>query len=166
MNDVILETERLILRKLREDDLDFIVELWTDEDLMKYTGGPRDKNALIKNHNEELNNTEENEFDLWFVVLKKTNETIGNAGVLLKEIDNETFHEINYFIAKKHQNSGYATEVSKALLIFMKEKKGINEFVAIIDGNNTASKRVAEKIGMKYWKTVKRNEKEKEIYKT
>ncbi|MCL2478752.1 MAG: GNAT family N-acetyltransferase [Treponema sp.] len=160
----ILETERTVLRYQRKDDLDFFLKLWTDPEATKYVGGPRDKDTLIKSFNETAEDPKKEEYDLWYVTLKSTGELIGMAGIIPKEIENENFFEINYFIEKSHQNKGYATEIAKELLAYHKTVKGIKTFIAIIDRNNIPSVKAALKTGLHHWKTVIRNGKEKEIY--
>jgi RimJ/RimL family protein N-acetyltransferase len=150
MNDTILETERLLLRYQRDEDLEFIIKLWTDEDITKYVGGPRNKNDLIKNNKNISKNQDKEEYDLWIVEIKKTKESIGHAGIIPKEIENEIYYEINYFFNKEYWGHGYATEIAEEIIKHMKHTKKINEYITIIDKNNIASINVAKKIGMKY----------------
>jgi len=163
IREIKLQTERLILRCQREQDLDFLLELWTDEKITKYIGGPRDKVKLVDSFNEVQANGED-KYDLWYVVLKETGETIGMAGLLLKEIEGEDHYEVTYTIDKKHWNKGYATEIAREIISYHRKNDGIKTYVAIIDGGNASSIKVAEKIGMTYWKTVTRNSLEKRIY--
>ena len=165
MNDVILETERLLLRYQRNNDLNFLIDLWIDNDITKYVGGPRDKQNLIKSFNEIAVNPMKEEYDLWFFELKSTQDTIGMAGLLEKLIGNEKYFEINYYVDKKYWNNGYATEISKGIIKHFMEKNIIKTFIAIIEKENTASIKVAENTGMTYWKTELRSKGEKEIYK-
>ena len=165
MDDIILETKRLQLRYQRDEDFDFIIKLWTDEKITRYVGGPRNENILIKSIKNVALNPRKEKYDLWYVVIKNTNKLIGMAGLLPKEIDNEQFYEINYYIEEKQWNKGFATEIANELIQYFLEKKGIQTFIAIIDKENIASIKVARKIGMKYWKTEMRNSGEKEIYK-
>ena len=171
MNDTILETERLLLRYQRAlpgkgsgQDLDFLIRLWTDAEITKYVGGPRDKNKLINSFNEIAADPKKEEYDLWYVVLKGTDELIGMAGLMPKEIENESFMEVNYFIDREHWGNAYATEIAKGIISHYRNEHAIKEFVAIIDKDNIPSIKVATKIGMKYWKTVLRSQGEKDIY--
>ncbi|MCL2244933.1 MAG: GNAT family N-acetyltransferase [Treponema sp.] len=165
MNDIILETERLLLRYQRNSDLNYLIDLWTDNEITKYVGGPRDRRSLIKSFNEIAINPMKEEYDLWFINLKTTQDTIGMAGLLDKIIGNEKYYEINYYVFKKYWNNGYAAEISKGIIEHFKKKNKIKTFIAIIDKENTASIKTAEKIGMTYWKTELRSKGEKEIYK-
>ena len=165
MDDIILETKRLQLRYQRDEDFDFIIKLWTDEKITRYVGGPRNENILIKSIKNVALDPRKEKYDLWYVVIKNSNELIGMAGLLPKEINNEQFYEINYYIEEKQWNKGFATEIANELIQYFLEKKGIQIFIAIIDKENIASTKVARKIGMKHWKTEMRNSGEKEIYK-
>ncbi|MCL2377251.1 MAG: GNAT family N-acetyltransferase [Defluviitaleaceae bacterium] len=164
MSKIKLETKRLILRCQEEQDLSFLLKLWTDEEMTRYIGGPREKVKLIDSFNEVQANGED-KYDLWYVALKETGELIGMAGLLLKEIENENYHEVNYIIDKKHWNKGYATEIAAEIISYHKDADGIGTFVAIIDKKNVSSIRVAENVGMAYWKSITRSGLEKEIYK-
>jgi len=166
VNDIILKTERLQLRHQRDDDLGFMIKLWTDREVTKYAGGPRDKNTLVKSFNDTASDPGGEEYDLWYVELTETKELIGMAGLLLKEIENEQFYEVNYYIEEKHRNKGYATEIANGIIVYFMENNNIQTFIAIIDKENIPSIKVAEKTGMTYWKSELRVSGKKEIYKS
>lgn len=74
---------------------------------------------------------------------------IGVVGVHPKaELDNEV--EILYGISDKYQNSGYATEASKALIQWVFENTQLKSLVAIVKPDNIPSKIVIEKLGFEY----------------
>lgn len=164
MNDIILESQRLILRYQRDSDLDFLVELWTNETVTKYVGGPRNKKTLTDGFMENSADPRREEFDLWYVESKNTHELIGMAGLLRKKIDEQEFYEINYYIRPDQWNKGYASEIAKAIIAHFQTVYKIKTYIAIIDRENTASVKTAVKTGMGYWKTVVRSSGEKEIY--
>jgi len=163
--DLIFETERLQLRYQRKNDLEFLINLWTDNDITKFVGGPRNKQNLIKSFNDIALDPFKEIYDLWFFELKETQELIGMAGLLEKIVSNEKYYEINYYVTKKYWNNGYATEISKGIINYFLEQNKIETFIAIIDKENITSIKVALKIGMKYWKTEFRGKGEKDIYK-
>jgi len=164
MDDVILKTERLLLRYQRKTDVSFLVDLWTDEDMTKYTGGPRNKNEMIEEFERIASEPQKEEYDLWPIELKKSHELIGYAGLTPKEIKGTDYIELNYFIAKNYWRNGYAKEIAMALIKYGFEGKGLIKLIAIINPENEPSKIVAEKVGMKYWINEVRSGKEKSIY--
>jgi len=163
-DSAILETERLRLRYQKEDDLEFMIRLWTDAETTKFVGGPRDRQKLIVSFDDIAPNPMKEEFDLWYIELKNTGELIGMAGLLQKTVENENFYEINYYIEQKHRNKSFATEIAKGIIAHFSYQKNIKTFIAIIDKENLSSTRVAKKTGMTYWKTESRSKGEKEIY--
>ena len=165
MDDIILETDRLLLRYQRDEDFDFIVELWTNEIITRYVGGPRNINTLSESIKNVALDPKKERHDLWYIVLKNSKKLIGMAGLLSKEINNEKFYEINYFIEEKHWNKGFATEITNGIMDHFLKTEAIKTFIAIIDKENIASIKVAGKIGMKYWKTEIRGSGVKDIYK-
>jgi len=164
MDDTILKTERLILRYQRKSDIKFLVYLWMDEDMTKYTGGPRDKMTLIEEFRKVADNPKIEEYDLWTIEIKNTHELIGQAGFIPKEIKGKEYIELNYYIDKVKWKKGYAKEIAKSLIGYAFNEKKLDKVIAIIDPENEASKAVAKAIGMKYWMNEERSGKIKSIY--
>ena len=86
MDDTILETQRLILRYQRKSDIKFLVYLWMDEEMTKYTGGPREKSVLIDEFRTIAEEPTKLEYDLWTIELKSNHELIGQAGFIPKQL--------------------------------------------------------------------------------
>ncbi len=164
MEDTILVTKRLLLRYQRKSDINFLVNLWMDEEMTKYTGGSRNKTDLIEEFKRIASEPRKEEYDVWPVELKKSHDLIGYAGFIPKEVNGKGYIELNYYIEKKHWGKGYATEIAKKLIEYGIEIKGLKQIVAIIDPENDASKEVAKKSGMKYWINEERSGKKKSIY--
>ncbi len=164
MKEMILQTKRMNLRYQEESDTDFILSLWTDEECTKHTGGPRDRAFLLEEITKVTKNPKREEYDLWPIEEKETLERIGQAGFIPKEIEGQLYIELNYYIKKEHWGKGYATEIAAKLLEYAFKEKRLNEVIAIINPRNKASEKVAEKIGMAYWKTMTRSHTEKKIY--
>jgi len=163
-SDSILATTHLRLRYQRKEDTSFLLDLWTDPEMTKYTGGPRGKDLLLNEFRKVAHNPREEEYDLWILVNKESNELVGQAGFIPKTIEQEVFIELNYYIRKAEWGKGYGTEIADKLKEYAFKVKGQESIIAIIGKGNEASKRVAEKIGMRYWKTVERESGEKLIY--
>jgi [ribosomal protein S5]-alanine N-acetyltransferase len=151
---VILETERLQLRYMNLEDIPFLVNLWTDPDVTRFMGGPRE----IANLREYLVKTAENPlaqpFDLWPLEEKCGGELVGHCGVIDKEVDNLTEYELVYVLAKNAWGKGYASEIGRALLAYAYHYRHINRLVALVDPGNIASEKVAVKLGMHFEKEI------------
>lgn len=164
MEDTIIKTERLVLRYQRRSDIKFLVELWMDEDMTRYVGGPRDKAFLIEEFRKTGDEPRKEEYDLWVLETKGRHEPIGHAGFIPKEIKGQPYIELNYYIDKTAWNKGYGKEIARALLDYAFSTKGLDKVIAIIDPENEASKAVAKAVGMRYWINEERSGKVKSIY--
>jgi RimJ/RimL family protein N-acetyltransferase len=163
-NDTILTTDRLRLRYQRESDIPFLIDLWSDSGMTRYTGGPRDRDFLLQEFSRAAKNPREEEYDLWVVENRETGEPVGHAGFIPKTVDGTEYIELNYYIGGAQWGKGYATEIASRLLEYAFREKGQDSVIAIIHPDNGESIRVAGKIGMEYWTKELRGEEEKLIY--
>ncbi len=109
-----LETERLLLRELTDEDFDALYRVLADSDIMQHYPYTFDENRV---RNWIARNKERYEvfgFGLWAVVLKETGEMIGDCGLTMQNINGSIKPEIGYHIAKAHQRKGYAKEAARA----------------------------------------------------
>lgn len=152
-----LESDRLLLRNTEESDKDFIISLWTDSDVTKYMGDPREKSKMVEVVNEILSNPYAEEYDLWTLVEKTTNQPVGHCGLLLKDVEGKSEVEVIYVIDKSNWGKGYATEASQMLIKYAVHIKEFKKVIALIKPENKASEVVAIKNGMKLEKEVVRD---------
>jgi len=155
-NLTILETPRLRLRRTRHPDIPSLIALWTDPEVTRHMGGPREESLLTRVFTEAAEDPFAERYDLWPVEEKITGEVIGDCGLLQKEIEGVNEIELVYVIARSRWGRGYATEMAEALKQYAVETLGHKRLVALVDPENTASERVAKKIGMQLEKEVVR----------
>ena len=153
-----LETERLLLRSLQSTDIITLADLWSDFEVTRFMGGPRDYQTTLKILQEDLDQNPASIFDLWPVVEKITGQLVGHCGILDKEVDNREEFELVYVFAKSVWRKGYATEIASSLKEYACEPLGLNRMIALIDPMNPASSNVARKIGFQYEKDTIRPE--------
>lgn len=143
------ETERLILRSWKPEDLPLLVAMNKDSQVMKYF-----PELLTSEETEAFYNRIQDEFDrngwgLYAVELKTTGRFIGYVG--LHEIgfdaDFTPGIEIGWRLAADYHKQGYATEAAKEVLRLAKSK-GIKRLYSFTAGINKPSERVMQKIGM------------------
>ncbi len=137
--DIIMETDRLILRRYCKKDLQDLYEYLSDEEVVKHEPY---KPMNIKEVEENLAwriSTDE----MIAVVLKANNKMIGN--VYLGKRDFEAL-EIGYVFNKQYWGQGYAKESCEALIkkLFA---EGIHRIFAECDPNNIGSWRLLESLG-------------------
>ena len=91
---------------------------------------------------------------LWATLLKENNQLVGRCGFLFQQIEDAKEIEITYLIDKHFWGKGLATEAAHETVRLGFEKYEFPRIVAVINPENMASVRVAEKIGMKYERDV------------
>jgi ribosomal-protein-alanine N-acetyltransferase len=149
-----LETQRLIIRPYIEDDLMECFYLMQDKELFTYK--PMDVmtldefKGLFKWWMDSYNVGSDKKFNYGFnIILKEIGVQIGWVG-LGNLITEPSLIEIFYLIGIKSQKQGYATEASKAILEYGFNTMNLDEIVAVCMKENIASRRVMEKIGLKF----------------
>ena len=147
-----LETERLILRKVKKEDAKEAYNNWCNSDkVSKYVLW--DKHSDV-NVTEELYEMWENDYQnldtfRWIVELKSTHELIGTIDVMGKKYFKYNVCEIGYCYGEKFWNKGYASESLKRVIEFLFEEAGFEVIYADHMSNNPVSGKVMEKSGMK-----------------
>lgn len=149
----ILETRRLILRRLTIDDLEPLAALYRDPEVRKHFPEGDHGVMTLEETKEELEWVinvyyAKHGFGLWATVHKETGKFIGRCGLLPWTVDGREEVEIAYLLAREYWGQGLATEAARAILQYGFEHLGWTRLVCFIDPGNDASRRVAEKIGM------------------
>jgi [ribosomal protein S5]-alanine N-acetyltransferase len=145
---IILETDRLILRTLKMEDIDDVMNFWGNVEVMKYCGGAGTRERELGALKYYINMQQEKGFSPYGVVLKESNEIIGVCG--FNPPNNGYDTELMYHLSKNHWGKGYATEAAKACIEYAKNHLKISSIGASIDPENGASKHVLEKLGFNY----------------
>lgn len=151
-----LESDRLLLRNIQFSDKEFIINLWMNPDVTKYMGGPRERQQMLIAVNEILEDPFSDEYDLWSLIEKSSNQPVGHCGLLMKEVEGKKEIEVIYVIDKLYWGKGYATEVSKMLIAYAFNNKNLNRVIALIKPENKGSEVVAIKNGMHLEKEIVR----------
>lgn len=161
-----IETERLLIKSLEPADVDALTNLWTDPEVTRHMGGPRDSGKLKKEIMQEaLSGNQTTLDDLWPTVEKKSKRVIGHCGLLKKEVDGIAEVELVYVLRKESWGRGYAAEAGRALRDYAFNELGLKRLVALIDPENGNSAKVALKIGMaKEKETIRQNGKRMQVY--
>jgi len=152
----VLETERLVLRRLQVSDVDALVSLWCDPDVTEFMGGARDAERLRLLFLEGAADPFAEIYDLWPLIEKASGTVIGHCGLLDKTVDGCQEIELVYVIEKDSWGQGYATEIARALRDHAFMALGLTRLISLIEPRNAASERVAQKVGMRLEKEIVR----------
>jgi RimJ/RimL family protein N-acetyltransferase len=147
-----IETERLILRRFTPDDVEELLALRTDPEVRRYLGD-QSRERVEQRLLYYISHYEPHGFGVWGVVSKATGALIGWCGLLFLDGTDEV--EVGYGVAREYWGQGLMTEAARASLRYGFERAGLKRIVAIAIPENTASRRVMEKLGMRYEKEAR-----------
>ena len=138
-----METERLILDRIRETDKeDYFNNISHDKKVLE---------TFVCRYAESLDAFDFSTYlgrdDLFAIRLKATGKLIG---IILYFDEADGVCEIGYGIGSDHWNRGYVTEAVKRFLAYLFDEKGMKTVTASYFTGNDASRRVMEKCGMEY----------------
>ena len=145
---MILETERLIIRKYTYDDFDALYEILSDEETMKYYPKPYDENGVNRWIKWCMDSYSQHGFGLWALELKESGAFIGDCGISMQNIDGEILPEIGYHIHKKYWRQGYAKEACAAVKEWFFENTKYDSVYSYMNRENVASYATAAANGM------------------
>jgi RimJ/RimL family protein N-acetyltransferase len=154
--DVFLETDRLVLRRFKGDDLELIVELDGDPEVKRYIDGGADvdREDLAETLTWWLGYYERYEgYGFWAAIEKSSGEFVGWFHLRPAEGARSTEPELGYRLRREVWGRGYATEGSKALVDKAFSDLGAERVNASTMVVNPASRRVMEKAGLRYVRT-------------
>ena len=155
--DIILETDRLVLKPILEDDADFIYQNVKEYEIARWLVNlpyPYPKDGAIKYIRETTELMKKGLSYELPIRLRSTGELIGVMAVLNVDKKNKNA-ELGYWIAKKEWNKGYAVEAGQKVLEFGFNILNLERMYAKCVFENNASRKVMEKIGMKYEGTMR-----------
>ncbi len=145
---MILETERLYLRKLEQLDFNALCKILQDEEVMYAYEGAFCDEEVQEWLDRQLARYQKWGFGLWAVVLKETGEMIGQCGLTMQPWKDKEVLEIGYLFQREHWHKGYAIEAAKACKQYAFEALQAREVCSIIRDTNIPSQNVALKNGM------------------
>ena len=147
---ILLRTQRLVLRRLRADDLDALAAVFGDPEVMRHVGSRRQawtRQEMRAALDRAEAHWRERGFGPLAVVERAAGALIGEGGLQLLEDGPDI--ELTYTLARVFWGRGYATEAATALLGWGFEGLRLERIVGVAYPENVASQRVLEKVGMR-----------------
>lgn len=146
---MIIETERLILRKMDNGDYSALCKILQDEDVMYAYEHAFSDDEVDEWLKKQFVRYETDGIGLWAVVLKENGEVIGQCGLTKQLWWGENIVEVGYLFRKDFWHKGYATEAAVACKDYAFNRLGEKRVFSIIRDLNLPSRRVALRNGMK-----------------
>ncbi len=151
MADIVIETDRLVLRKPDESDAPLQYRLLNSPKLMEHLGGPQELHEIEVKHAKSMAWFARRGFGFMMLVEKASGELVGQAGMKLVDnplAPNPGDHEIGWVIREDRWRMGYAYEAMLAVIDWAFETHRAPLLVALTATRNEPSWRLMEKLGM------------------
>ena len=146
----ILETKRLVLRRLLPSDLDDLYALYRDPEIRRFFP---EGTLTHEETREELEwfldgHPAHPELGLWATIHRETNTFVGRCGLLPWTIEQRAEVEVAYLLAKEYWGQGLGTEAAHGVAHYGFATLGLSRLICVIDPDNRSSMKVAQNIGM------------------
>lgn len=145
---MLIETDRLLIRRLDNNDYRDVREMLQSSAVMYAYEGAMSETECRRWMNRQLERYSVKDMGLNAVILKKTGEFIGQAGLTLQDAGGFEVTEIGYLLKSGFWHCGYATEAAAALRDYAFSALDLDEVYSIIRDTNTPSMNVAKRCGM------------------
>ena len=148
---IVLETDRLVLRHLCEDDASFILALLNEPSFLQFIGdkGVRTledaRNYILTGPMEMYSRLG---FGLYLVESKDSHLSMGMCGLIKRDTLEDV--DIGFAFSPQFWGQGYAYEAAAAVMLYGKEALKLKRIVAITSPDNQASGRLLEKLGFRF----------------
>jgi len=153
--EIVIETERLILRKFILDDAAFMLEMLNTPTWLRFIG---DRNVRTLEEAEQyllngnIRSYQEYGFGFYVVVIKESQECIGICGMVKREGLEDV--DIGFAFFQQFMGKGYGYEAASATLKYAFKNLKIKRIVAIVDPENEVSIALIKKIVLQFEKMV------------
>jgi len=145
-----IETERLLLRPHRSDDLDDLVAFHSDPDVVRFVPWPvRHRAATAETLAVKLDQAELREIGQWLVLAVEHRETGRVIGEVLLKWASERQGELGFALARDVHGHGYAGEAGTAVLDLAFRDLGFHRVSAVVIEGNDASVRLLGRLGFR-----------------
>lgn len=159
--NLVLYSQRLILTPFDGSDVDFSIELFTNGEVRRYTGGPMSEDQIRAEITSWSRRGGNGCIGIWYVSHRDSGEKLGTVALLPMPVDEkhtdydqvvpgrmpEADIEVGFFLKRSAWGKGYATEACRRIIRMAFEDSPLTQVVATFDPGNIASRKVLEKSG-------------------
>jgi RimJ/RimL family protein N-acetyltransferase len=142
-----LETERLLLREWRDEDLDAYAAMSQDPEVVRHLGEPEDRATSWRRMALHAGHWALRGYGNWALEHKGDGELVGRVGLWSPE--GWPGLELGWQLARHAWGQGYATEAARAGMAWAWAELGAAELISLIRPENVRSARVAERLGFR-----------------
>jgi [ribosomal protein S5]-alanine N-acetyltransferase len=142
-------TERLLFSLWRTEDWTLALALWGDPRVSALIGGPFSEAKVRERLEMELAQQRLHGVEYWPIFLKETNDHVGCCGLRPHDLS-RGLYELGFQLRPEHWGKGLATEAARSVINHGFESLGARGLFAGHHPQNSSSRRVLEKLGLRY----------------
>jgi RimJ/RimL family protein N-acetyltransferase len=136
---------------MRSEDVDALFAIFSDPKVMAaFQSPPFSQEQMSVWLQRNLDHQVVHDYGLFSVILKQNGLLIGDCGLEVMKVDEMPMAELGYDFRSDFWNQGYATEAAMAVRDFTFQELHLSHLISLIRVGNQPSRRVAEKIGMRF----------------
>src|SRR5260221_4850928 len=144
----VLETARLVLREMSLADLDFIAEMLAHPEVMRFWPKCYDRDEAADWVRRQQARYAKDGVGYWLVLERATGQPLGQAGLLVLQVDGREEIGLGYIIHRPFWRKGFAVEAAAGDLDYTATQLGRDRVVDLVRPENLPSQAVARKVGM------------------
>ncbi len=145
---IVMETERLLLRQMNMNDLDFIASLLSNPLAMKYFPKLYSRKEAAQGIERHMFRYKIQGHSAWLLIDKKLDIPVGQLGLVMQSVERKAEPEIGYILHPDFWHKGYATEAGIACRNYAFEELNYPYVISLIRPVNLPSQAVARRLGM------------------
>jgi len=149
-DDFVVQTERLLLRRWRDDDREPFAAMNADPEVMRYFPAPMTREASDAFVRRMESRFEQYGVGLWALELRDTGDFLGFTGLnpMPEGVPGEGGWEVGWRLARRAWGQGYATEAGRVALFVAFGRLALPEVWSLTAATNTLSRAVMMRLGL------------------
>lgn len=151
----IIKTERLLLRKFTDSDLENVFHGLSNPDIIKYYGVSYDSLEATRAQLSFFEELEKKGTGIWWAICSPDNTIFYGAGGLNNLIAAHKKAEIGFWLLKEHWGKGIMREAMPLITEYGFSKLQLHRIEGIVESENMACKRAIGKLGFEYEGTMR-----------
>jgi ribosomal-protein-alanine N-acetyltransferase len=146
---VVIETDRLLLREMTQDDLEPVAEMLADPEVMRYWPRPYTRAEAREWIDRQRQRYARDGHGYWLAIQRSGGRVIGQAGFMSMQVNGRPEAALGYILARAFWGRGYATEAAAASRDHAFASTTHDRVAALVRPTNLLSLAVARRIGMR-----------------